>query len=364
MNRRYWTMSWATALVLSGCGQRQAAPVDTSPVVVVAHPAESEVSSRIDLTGTVAPSASVDLIARTAGFIRSKNFVDGSFVRRGQLLFRIEPDSSDAQLQLNAAKENQARLDYAREVRLQKQDAASVADVEAAKSSLQQASANTRIARINLANTIVRAPFSGYIGAADADLGAYVGGTGAPTKLATVQRLEPVFVNFTLGERDVLRILSSGTGARASAQGYPVQVGLQGETGYPHAGRLDFANKGVDASTGSLQARAVVANGPRAALLPGLFARVRIETSGAARTMLLPARTIQSDPLSDYVLLLDAKGIVQRRDIKTGRDFGQNREVVAGLKPSDRVIVEGLASARIGQAAHPRMTTLPASEAE
>lgn len=364
MSRPNWLVPCASALLLAGCGPRQTAPTDTAPSVIVAHPRTTPVSGRIELTGTVAPSATVDLIARTAGTIRSKQFVDGSYVTRGQLLFRIEPDSSDAQLRLNAARETQARLDYARQQRLLAQDAAAVADVEASKANLDQAAANTQIARIALRNTIVRAPFNGYIGASLADVGAYVGGAGAPSKLATLQRLEPVYVAFTLGERDVLRILASGKAGHSAINGYPVRIALQGESGYPHAGRLDFANKAIDSATGSLQARAVVANGPRTALLPGLFAKVRIETGDAAATMLLPARTIQSDPLSDYVLLLDAKGIVQRRDIRTGRDFGRNREVLAGLAPSDRVIVEGSASARIGQAAHARLTTLSATDSE
>lgn len=364
MSPLYWLVPCTSAFLLAGCGPRQIAPTDTAPMVVVAHPRITPVSGRIELTGTIAPSATIDLIARTAGTIRTKNFVDGSYVTRGQLLFRIEPDSSDAQVQLNSARETQARLDYARQQRLLAQDAAAVADVETSKANLDQASANTRLARIALRNTIVRAPFSGYIGASLADVGAYVGGAGAPTKLSTLQRLEPVYVAFTLGERDVLRILASGKTGHSAVQGYPVRIALQGETGYPRVGRLDFANKAVDTATGSLQARAVVANGPRATLLPGLFAKVRIETGDAAATMLLPARTIQSDPLSDYVLLLDAKGIVQRRDIRTGRDFGGNREVLAGLAPSDRVIVEGSAGARIGQAAHARLTTLPLTDSE
>lgn len=351
----------AFTMLGSGCAET-APPPEIAPRVVVAHPLVTVVGDRIELTGVVAPSASVDLIARAAGFVRAKGFTDGSFVRRGQVLFRIEPDTAAAQVALNQAKEVQARLDYARDLRLVQQDAASKAELEASRSTLEQAKANTRIARINLSYTVVRAPMSGYIGAADVDVGAYVGGAGAPTKLATLQRLEPAYVDFTLGERDVLRILAKGQGSRAAATGHSVRVGLQGEAGYPHAGRLSFANKSVDAATGSLQARAILDNGPGIALLPGVFARVRIDLGSGGSTMLLPARTIQSDPLSDFVLVVDARGLVQRRDVRTGRDLGRNREIVAGLKLSDRVVVEGLAGVRIGQKADVRTAILPAPE--
>ncbi len=350
----------ALLLITGGCSAAEegAAPPPPAPQIVAARPVIASVGGAIEATGTVAPSSSVDLIARVAGFVRSKGFRDGSFVREGQVLYRLESDSLAAQVQLNAAQASLANQELARQRRLLAQDATARAEVERAAAEAQQASANAQLARINLGYTIVRAPFSGWIGEGSVDVGAFVGGSGAPTTLANVQRLDPVHVNFTLGEREVLRILAA-VGSAASVRGQPVMVGLQGDEGYPYRGTLTFASKGLDAATGSLQARAIVDNGPGQPLLPGLFARVRIE-SGTTRTeMLVPARAIQSDPLGDFVLVTEPGGEVRRREVETGADYGGNRVIAKGLRPTDLVVIEGLNKVRIGEKARVRVRQLP-----
>lgn len=352
----------ALLLIMGGCSaaDESAAPPPPAPQIVVARPIIASIGDAIEATGTVAPSSSVDVTARVAGFVRSKEFRDGSFVQRGQVLYRLEPDSLAAQVKLNAAQASFAQEELARQKRLLAEDATARVEVERAASEAQQAAANLQLARINLGYTTVRAPFSGWVSEGSVDVGAYVGGNSAPNTLATVQRLDPIHVDFTLGEREVLRILAA-QGSAASARGQPVMVGLQGDEGYPYRGTLIFASKGVDTATGSLQARAVVDNGIGQRLLPGLFARVKIESGETQRQMLVPARAVQSDPLGDFVLLAGPDGKVRRREVKTGADYGGNRVITDGLRPNDLVVIEGLNKVRIGEKAKVRVRKLPSA---
>lgn len=357
--------AWAAAaLLLAGCGQ-SAATSDSAPPppVTVAHPLFTESATAIELTGTVSASTSVDLVPQASGTVTAKNFTDGSFVRKGQMLFRIAPEPYEAQVALATAAEAQARDQYEMQERLWADDATSRNNLNNARHALEQATANTRLARINLSYTAVRAPFSGWIGSSSVDVGTFV--SAGTARLATIQRLNPVYVEFSLGERQVLQILESlrarGQTITSVGRGYPVAIGLLDQPDFGYNGTLDFADRQIDASTGSLRARAIVPNGGQTDLLPGMFARVRIElnASQAEPRMELPAAAIQSDPLGDYVLVVDGEQIVQRRDIETGADAGRNRIVLSGLSADDWVVINGLANVRLGEQATVTKSTLP-----
>ena len=345
-------------LALGACGKSEAV-APPPPDVTVTHPAAMDVRPSIDLTGVVAASKTVDLVARVSGFLRAKDFADGDHVRRGQRLFAIESSDYAAQMTIAGAREAQARQELARQNRLLAQDATAKTDVEAAQSSMQQAAGNAKIARTNLGYTSIRAPFDGWIGASQVDPGNYVGGAGMPTKLATLQQLSPIYINFTLGEREVLSLIAAmrakGDTMGRNLNGYPVEIGLTSENGTPHHGTLNFSSKSIDPATGSLQARAIITQNTNYALIPGLFARVHIDLGQPVRAMTLPQRLIQSDELGDYVYVVDGEGRAARRNIQTGRNFGQTREVTGGLSAGDNVITEGLANVRGGQKvrAHP-----------
>lgn len=343
----------AITLALAVCHRSPSpdAGATEAPPVTVAYPRIGAAEDGIALTGTVAPSVSVDLVAKASGTILAKGFADGSFVREGQMLFRIDPATYAAQLDAARAKEVQARADYERQGQLLNDDVTTRANVDAARSTLAQASASRRTSEITLGDTVVRAPFSGWIGAANVDVGAFVGA--GSVKLATLQRIDPVFVDFTLGERQLLALPGGW-----QAKGRPVAVGRVDQSDYPYRGTLDFTQKGIDSTTGTQTVRAVVANGGNT-LLPGMSARVRIAAPAAAPAMLLPDTVIQSDPLGDYVLVVDASGRVQRRDVTIGAEQGGQRVVTGGLSPSDWVVVDGLANVRIGQPAEPQRTVLP-----
>lgn len=365
---RYLTVAAvvAAALVLSSCGRSdRGAAGGQPPQVTVAPPIITDGASVLELTGTVSASSAVELTPQASGPIVAKTFTDGSFVRRGQPLFRISPEPYEAQLALATAAEAQARDQYDLQQRLWSDDATSRNNLDNAGHALAQAEANSRLARINLSYTVVRAPFSGWIGATTVDVGDFV--SAGTARLATIQRLDPVHVEFSLGERQVLRILEAlrarGETVPRSGRGYPVAVGLLDQTDFPYVGALDFADRRIDASTGALQARAIVQNTSRTDLLPGMFARVRIELGATEPRMELPASAIQSDPLGDYVLVLDAENTVRRRDIEVGGDSSRNRIVLSGLSPEDRIIVNGLANVRLGQPARVVSASAPAATA-
>jgi RND family efflux transporter MFP subunit len=344
------------AALLSGChgsGANEKPP----PPVTIAHPRSEPVADYIDLTGTVAASLTVDLVARVPGYLQSVNFVDGSDVKAGQLLFVIEPAPYEQQLKLSEAALLQAQSEYDRQLELVKQNATAVANVEKWQSDRDQAAAQVALARINLGYTHVTAPFSGRIGRHLVDPGNMVGNTG-DTKLATLNQIVPIYVYFNLNERDALRIRdvlrARGMDPRYGVGKTPVLVGLQNETGYPHQGTLDFINNGISTSSGTIQLRAVLTNDDKA-LIPGVFARVRIPLGEPQPMLVVPNRIIGNDQQGDYVLVLGPDDVVTRRSVVKGPLAGSDCAIASGLTAEDRVIVDGIVNARPGYKVTPQI---------
>jgi RND family efflux transporter MFP subunit len=350
--------------LLSGChgsGNNQKPP----PPVTVAHPRSEPVADYIDLTGTVAASLSADLVARIPGYLQSVNFADGADVEAGQLLFVIEPAPYQQQLKLSEAALLQAQSEYDRQMELVKQNATSVANVEKWQSQRDQAAAQVELAKINLGYTHVTAPFSGRIGRHLVDPGNMVGNTG-DTKLATLNQIIPIYVYFNLNERDALRIRTAfrarGMEPRYGVGRTPVLVGLQDETGYPHQGTLDFINNGLSTSSGTIQLRAVLTNTDKL-LIPGVFARVRVPLGEPQPMLVVPNRILGNDQQGDYVLVLGPDDIVARRSVVKGVLNGSDCAIASGLTAEDRVIVNGIANARLGFKATPQTDTTDSSPA-
>ena len=209
------------------------------------HPAEEPVTEYLEMTGTVAASKTVNLVARVPGYLESVHFADGAMVEAGQLLFVIEQPPYEAQVQLNEAALVRAQAELDRQQAMMKENATAETTVENWVSQRDQAKAQLELAKINLGYTKVTAPFAGRIGARQVDPGNLVGSSGATT-LATLEQLKPIYVNFNLNERDALHMrdllrqyhMDVGTNVGKA----PVEVGLQNETGYPHVGVLDFAD--------------------------------------------------------------------------------------------------------------------------
>ncbi len=333
------------------------------PPVTVAYPVVRSVTDYLEQTGSASAVASVNLVARVPGYLQSVNFRDGSIVNKGDVLFVIEPASYVANVKLAEAtlSQQQAQLtrnneEYDRQLRLVKQSASSQANVEkwlaernSAAAAVEQARANLDIAKINLSYTKVTAPFTGRIGRHLVDEGNLVG-TPSPTTLATIEQIEPIDVYFSVDEPDVLRIHAMirqrGLGPN-DVEHVPVYVGLQTDKGYPHEGRLDFIDTGLDPSTGTLQVRAVFPNSDHM-LLPGVFVRVRVPVEQNKHALLVSNRALGVDQTGSYLLVVNADNVVEQRVVEAGALVDGLRVISKGLTKSDRVVVEGMQRATPG----------------
>ncbi len=344
-------------LLTTGCHKQPGAGPPSPPKVVVMAPRKAPVQASIELTGTIEAYRTVNLIARVEGTLTSVDFKDGSFVEKDDLLFTIQRDTYEEQLKLYEAQLENAEAEYQRQVGLAKQNATSVANVEKWQSQREQDRAQVALAKINLGYTRITAPFSGRIGKHLVDVGNVVGGAGEPTQLATLQQLQPIYLSFNMNEREVLLILKklreAGLSPKSNVGKLPVFAQLATESGYPHKGLLDFAANEVDTSTGTLELRAEFPN-KEIRLFPGLFARIRIPLGEPSPMLVIPNTAVSNDQAGDYVLTVDSENRVMRENVKTGplTDDGM-RAIVSGLGEENRVIVQGLLEARLGEVVTP-----------
>jgi membrane fusion protein, multidrug efflux system len=366
------------ALVLAGCNNsRNAYVAPPPPKVVVAQPLQQPVTLYFELTGNTQAINSVDLVARVQGYLESIDYKDGSFVTKGTQLFGIERDTYQQQLdQANATlAANEATLEYNkaefnRQAALARQDFASQsimqqwkANQDSAAAQVLNAKAAIELAKINLGYTNVQAPFDGVVTDHLVDVGALVG-AGSATKLATIVQMDPMYVYFTLSEGQVLTIKENNAKAgvpfrTTDLSSIPVDIGLQGEEGYPHKGHMDYASPQVDQATGTLTARGLFDN-KNGALLPGLFVRVRTPIGHLDKAVLTRNDAIGTSQEGPYVLVVGPDNVVQRKVVKTGDRQGQLRIIESGLDPGDWVVTEGVQRAFPGAKVEPQRTELTA----
>ena len=361
----------ALALTIASCkdARNTYAPPPLARVNV-AQPARKAVTTFLELTGNTAAVKTVDLVARVQGFLASIDYADGDGVKQGAQLFTIEKDTYQAQLDqakanLDSAKagEINTKANYQRQVTLARQDYASQSTLDSARATYEQSAASTlgsqaslELATINLGYTTISAPFDGVMTNHLVDVGSLVGVSG-PTKLATIVQLDPIYVNFSVSEAQVLQVKKSfakqGRILRnADFYKVPVQIGLQGEEGYSHTGHLDYVSPQVDASTGTLAVRGVFENKDRA-LLPGFFARVRVPIDAPKESMLVPDVAIGVNQEGSYVLVLGKDNVVEQKLVKPGQRVGRLRVIETGLSAEDWVVTEGIQFATPGAKVEP-----------
>src|SRR6266446_4600264 len=345
----------ASALLLAACGQENRYVAPPPPRVTVAVPSQQPVTRYLEATGNTAAVNSADLVARVPGFIQEINYQDGALVKKGTLLFTIEPEPYQVKLDQAKAAEEGARssLKQAQATR------------DSSQSSLTQAEINTRLAALNLEYAHVTAPFDGIVTARQVSVGQFVGSGASPTLLATIIQHDPIYVNFNVSEQDVLHIRAE-MARRAltpdDLRKVPVEVGLQSETGYPQRGTLDYASPSVNPSTGTLAVRAVLQN-PSRILLPGYFVRVRVPLGEAQNALLVPDAAIGSDQGGRYILVVDKDNVVAQRKVEIGPRVDERRVIESGLNPQDRVVVAGVLRAIPGQKVDPRVQAADAAAA-
>ncbi len=366
----------ACVAALSACDDsRNSYVAPPPPKVQVAQPIQRPVTQYFELTGNTQATKSVDLEARVEGFLESIDYLDGAMVKEGDLLFKIQPntyraevDQAKAELQSRQAAQVGAQQQYDRQVTLSRQGVTTETLLDNAKASLDEANAailnaqaSLDLADINLGYTRVVAPFAGRVTNHLVDVGALVGVSG-PTKLATIFQTDPLYVVFNVSEPQVLAIKESMaqqgvTMTEADLPKVPVEIGLRGEEGYPHKGHLDYVAPAVDPSTGTLMVRGVIENKDDA-LLPGLFARVRVPVGHYPEALLVRNDSIGSNQQGNYVLVLGNDNVIELRVVETGERDGQLRVIKSGLKPDDWVVVAGVQRAAPGAKVEPEKVTM------
>ena len=363
----------------AACKKENAYVPPPPPQVGVARPVQQDVLPNLEVTGSAVAFNQVDLQARVQGYLQQINYQDGDQVKLADTLFVIEPGPYQAQLQQAQANLSgtqadlaQAEAEFYRQSTLSKSDFASQSKVDEArakrdsdKAKILSDQAGVTIAAINLGYTRIAAPFDGVVTAHLVSVGGLVGVTG-PTRLATIVQLDPIYASFTVSEQQVLKIKTvlAAQGVKPQEiKGSPIEVGLMTDTGYPHAGKLDYVAPMMDPATGTLTARAVLDNADRR-LLPGMFLRIRIPLSHQkANALLVPDEALGADQGGAYLLVVDKDNRVQQRSVQTGQLEGRLRVIAAGIAPDDLVVISGNQKAIPGETVAPQVMTITAEAA-
>ena len=362
--------SWLLAGILAaaGCNNEQASSggQPPPPEVGVAQVISKPVQQWDEYTGRISAIDTVELRPRASGYVQKVAYKEGQDVKRGDLMFQIDPRPyraalENAQAQLARARVAQ-QLETIRNKRAQAliddnaisheeldlrraAQAQSAADVHAAEAAVATA-------KLNLSFTEVRAPVSGRASRALVTVGNLA--TADDTLLTTVVSQDPMYVYFDADENSYLRYKEQERKNERSAQDNAVHVGLANEIGYPHSGRVDFLDTQVNPTLGTVRARAVLPN-PDRIFTPGLFARVQFVSGQKAQALLIDDKAILTDQDRKYVYAVDKDGKAQRKDIVLGGVVDGLRVVQSGLTPDDRIVVVGLQ-----KVFYPGMPVMPA----
>ncbi len=369
----YEPIKWAGALMalmilLGGCGsgQGQQATPPPAPEVATVTIQPQQVELTTELPGRTSPYLVAEIRPQVNGIIKKRLFREGSDVKAGQLLYQIDPapfqvalDSAKASLGKAQANLPSIRLKTERYRELLVDKAVSRQDYDDAAAAMEQAraeieywKAQVEAARINLGYTRVTAPISGRIGRSSVTDGALVTAY-QPTTLATIQQLDPIYVDVTQSSAELLRLKRHLEAGRLSADGKngrKVRILLEDGTPYPLEGTLQFRDITVDPATGSFTLRIVVPN-PKHLLLPGMFVRAAVQEGIAEQAILVPQQGVSRNPKGEPIaLVVDEAGTVQQRLLTLNRAIGDQWLVSSGLSAGERLIVEGMLNIRPGAA--------------
>ena len=367
-------------LVASGCAP-QAAPAPQAPQVSVAEALQREVSDWDEFTGRIEAIESVEIRPRVSGYIERVAFLEGGTIRKGDLLFVIDPrpyraelDKAEAELVRARASAELARNEVARGDRLLRAHAVSQEEydqrVNAGRESeadVRAAEAAVETARLNLGFTRITSPIDGRVGKAEVTLGNLVtGGSASSTLLTTVVSIDPIYVAFEGDEGVYLKYAQLGQLRElrgSSSTRNTVRVALANETDFPHQGELVFLDNQLNPATGTIRARALLDNHARQ-LTPGLFARVRLIGSENRPAVVIDDRAVGTDQSQKFVYVVGEHNVVDYRVVKLGRLFDGLRIVEEGLIPGERIVVNGLQRVRPGVTIAPQLVSMARREHE
>jgi multidrug efflux system membrane fusion protein len=338
------------ALTLSGCDEsKAAAAAPAGPPVTAASVIERNISETEEFSGRLEAVERVDIRSRVGGFIVSTNFTPGGMVKKGDLLFVIDPrpfqaEASRAEAAASSARARAdlAKLELARAERLLADKAIAQREFDEKASGMKELDANVRAAqasleaaRLNLSYTRVLSPINGRVSKAEVTTGNLIDGS---VILTSVVSNNPIYASFDGDEDTYLRV------ARVAQTGAPVivKVGLANETGFPHTGKLEFVDNTLDAKTGSVRMRATFDNSDNT-LVPGLFARVELGGNGTQTpAILISDRAVGTDQNRKFVYVIKADSTAEYRAVTLGPVIDGLRVVRDGVKPGEKIVVNGL----------------------
>ena len=361
------------ALVLAGCAEKaqSQAAAPPPPPVTVAQPVKRTVTDWDEFTGRFEAIQEVQVRARVGGFVNSVEFKDGAIVRAGDLLYIIDPRPFEAvvlqaegQLADARAKGELAKRDLERGLTLVQTSAVSEQVVDQRRQALQaaraaetQAEGALKAAQLNVEFTHVVAPITGRVSRHLVTPGNLVQGSeGGATLLTSIVSLDPIYIYFDVDEATYLKnnkLWFEGKRPSSRDTANPVQVTLTGETKPSHEGKMDFLDNRLDVSTGTLRSRAIIPNHDLS-ILPGQFGRVRLIGSSPYEALLLPDTAIATDQSRKIVFVVKDDDTVEARAVELGPLDEGLRVVRTGLKPEDRVIIDGIQRARVGAKVAPK----------
>ena len=353
--------------LLSGCEQKQAAQAAAPPAppVTVAQPVKQTVTDWDEFTGRFDAVQQVQVRARVGGFITDVEFQDGAFVKTGDLLYLIDArpfeavaTQADGQLSDARAKVELAKRELERALTLQQSQnvAENIVDqrrqaLQAAHAAELQAEGALKAAQLNVEFTHVTAPIDGRVSRHLVDIGNLVQGSeGNSTLLTSIVSLDPIYIYFDIDEATYLkynRLWFEGKRPSSRDNPNPVEVTLTGETKPSHKGTVDFLDNRLDVSTGTLRGRAVIPN-KDLSILPGQFGRVRLIASAPYDALLVPDTAVATDQARKILFVVKDDNTVEARPVVLGPLDEGLRVVREGLKPEDRVVVDGLQRVRVG----------------
>ena len=373
-----WVPLFVLAATLAGCSHPPAAPPPAPPTVTVSQPIQRNVTDYEEYTGRTAAVESVNIMAQVTGYLEKINFQDGEEVKKGAVLYKIDPRTYQAVLNQMTANLNQAKAHRESQLDTLKRDQASPAatpkatliqdeaNLAEAEASVVSASSARDAAQLNVNFTSITSPIAGQVGRTLITKGNLV--VANQTALTTVVSLDPMYAYFDVDEptvEHVRQLIREGKlpAAREEGKKIPVALGLSSQQGFPLEGSVDFINNQVNPSTATLQVRGVFANpkpsvGPRV-LTPGQFVRIRLSVGPPYSALLVVGGAIGTDQDLKYVYVLNDKDKVERQDVTLGQQQGGLTVVSNGLKAGDRVIINGLQHVRTGMTVKANVVKMP-----
>jgi RND family efflux transporter MFP subunit len=372
------------SVALLGCdnnspsSQSQQKQAMNPPTVLVSEPITRSVIEYEEFTGMTQAKQTIEIRAHVSGYLDKANFTEGALVKQDEVLFEIDPRvfqadlaQAEANLIQAQAKAERTQLDFNRNEKLAARGIVSQEDFvkfqgdhKEAEAAVGSARAARDRAKLNLEYTKVRTIISGRVSKRMIDPGNMVKADETP--LTNVVSLDPIYAYFDVDEGTELRLrrlVLEGKLQSLSDPRMSVELGLADEPEYPHKGTVDFSDNQLDANTGTLRMRGVFAN-PDGLLAPGRFIRVRLPLGAPHQALLVAEQAIGRDQNQKYVYVVDSKNMVEYRRVKVGRLYDGLREITDGLKPGEKVVVNGLQRIRPKAGVSPETVPMPTPNAD